>query len=140
MFKNINKSFIFFLSLFCLYLLPFSPVLAQETKEWQDINGGRCVSSTDPDVPTIQGLECLFYNVLQVIVTLAGLVFLFMFISNGFKYLFSSSDQKKLAEINSSITMTVIGLIGIIISWLILLFIKQLTGVDVITIFKIPGP
>ncbi len=113
-----------------------SPVLAQETKEW----AGRCVSKDkDGDyIATIQGLECVFYNILQVIVTLAGLVFLFMFIANGFKYLFSSSDQKKLAEINSSITMTVVGLVGIIISWLILLFIKELTGVDV-TIFKIPS-
>ena len=120
-----------------LYLLSLSPILAQETEDWT----GRCVF-TDKDgdkIATIQGLECTFYNVLQVIVTLAGLVFLFMFIANGFKYLFSSSDQKKLAEINSSITMTVVGLVGIIISWLILSFISQLTGVDV-TIFKIPGP
>lgn len=125
MFKNIKKFF------------TVSPVLAQKTENWT----GRCVF-TDKDgdkIATIQGLECLFYNIIQVIVTVAGLVFLFMFISNGFKYLFSGSDQKKLAEINSSITMTVIGLVGIIISWLILLFIKQLTGVDV-TIFKIRGP
>jgi len=139
MFTNIKKFLIFSLALFSLYLLPSSPVLAQnkdQTKEWTN----RCVF-TDKDgdkIATIQGLECIFYNVLQVIVTIAGLVFLFMFISNGFKYLFSGSDQKKLAEISSSITMTVIGLIGIIISWLILLFIQKLTGVDV-TIFKIPG-
>jgi len=139
MFTNIKKFLIFSLALFSLYLLPSSPVLAQnkdQTKEWTN----RCVF-TDKDgdkIATIQGLECIFYNVLQVIVTIAGLVFLFMFISNGFKYLFSGSDQKKLAEISSSITMTAIGLIGIIISWLILLFIQKLTGVDV-TIFKIPG-
>lgn len=115
-----------------------SPALAQ-TKDWQNINSGRCLSPTNPDVPTIQGLECIFYNILQVIVFVAGLVFLFMFISNGFKYIFSSSDQKKLAEVNASMTMSIIGIVGIIISWLIMSFIKQLTGIDV-TNFVIPGP
>ena len=144
MFKNIKK-FFFFLLLITNYCLLFTvPALAQnkdKTKEWTD----RCVyeDKSGDKIATIQGLECIFYNVLQVIVTIAGFVFLFMFIINGFKYLFSSSDQKKLAEINSSITMAVIGLVGIIISWLILLFINRLTGLEGsifdITIFKIPG-
>lgn len=114
------------------------PILAK-TEKWQDINAGRCISSTDPDVPTIQGLECLFYNTLQVIVFIAGLVFFFMFIANGFKYLFSSSDQKKLAEINSSLTMSIVGIVGIIVSWLIMKFISDFTGITV-TEFVIPGP
>ena len=111
-----------------------SPAYAQTTKQWT----GKCVSSSDPDVPTIQGLECLFYNVIQVIIYIAIFLFLVMFIVNGYKYLFSGSDQKKLAEINSSLTMTFIGLIGIVISWLILLFIQKLFGINV-TIFQIPS-
>ena len=60
-----------------------SPVYAQ-TEEWSQ---GRCVATlhagkqTFSDIATIQGLECLFYNILQVIAIIAGLVFLFMFIS-----------------------------------------------------------
>jgi len=112
-----------------------SPVHAQNTAAW----AGRCVGTgANSDVATIQGLECLFYNVLQIIVMVAGLAFFAMFISGGFKYLFSSNDQKAVAAASSTLTMAIIGLVGIIASWLILSFIQKFTGVNV-TIFKIPG-
>jgi hypothetical protein len=116
----------------------FSPViaLAQNTEAWA-AHDSRCVSQGD--VATIQGLECLFFNVLQVIAALAGLVFFFMFVSGGFKYLFSGGDDKKVAAAASSLTSAVIGLIGIIASWFVLQLIKNFTGVDVIN-FVIPGP
>lgn len=112
----------------------FSPscVFAQAPKEWS----GKCVSNTD--VATIQGFECLFYNALQVIVFIAGISFLFMFISGGFKYLFSSGDAKKAAAASSTLTMAIIGLVGVIGSWLILRLIENFTGVNV-TDFIIPG-
>lgn len=121
-----------------LFFLLVNPIQAQETKKWADLQPGRCVSKTNPDVATIQGLECLFYNVLQVIVYFAGIAFLFMFISGGFKYLFSSGEQKAVAAASSTLTMAIIGLVGIIASWLILSFIQKFTGVNV-TQFKIPG-
>lgn len=99
---------------------------------------GRCVSPTNPDVPTIQGLECLFFNVLQVISLFAGLVFLFVLISAGFKYIFSGNDPKKVASISATLTQAAIGLIGIILSWFILQLIQNFTGVNV-TQFLIPG-
>lgn len=99
---------------------------------------GRCVSPTNPDVPTIQGLECLFLNVLQVISFFAGLVFLFVLVTAGFKYIFSGNDPKKVASVSSTITMGIIGLVGIILSWFILRLIHNFTGVDV-TKFLIPG-
>lgn len=87
-------------------------------------------------VATIQGFECLYKNILQVLIPIAGLVFFAMFISGGFKYLTSSGDSKKAAAASHTLTMAFIGLVGVIISWLILLFIKTITGIDV-TIFKI---
>jgi len=90
------------------------------------------------DIATVQGFECLFFNVLQVIVFFAGLAFLFMFISGGFKYLFSSGEQKAVAAASSTLTMAFIGLIGIIASWLIISFIQKFTGIS-ITNFVIPG-
>lgn len=89
-------------------------------------------------VATIQGFECLFQNILQVIIPIAGLVFFAIFISGGFKYLTSGGDPKKASAATKTLTMAFIGLIGVIFSWLILLFIKKFTGVDV-TIFKIPS-
>ena len=108
------------------------PAYAQ-TKAW----AGKCVDPTNPDVPTIQGLECLFYNILQVIAAIAGLVFLAMFINGGYQYLFSGGDDKKVAQASSTLTHAFIGLIGIIISYLIIQFLQNLSGVN-LTDFIIP--
>lgn len=114
------------------------PIIAQ-TKNWKNINS-KCVSSLDPSVPTITGFECLFYNILQIITTVAGLAFFAMFIVGGFKYLTSGGDPKKASSASSTLGMSIIGLIGVIISWLILSFIQNIllegTGVD-ITKFEI---
>lgn len=105
-----------------------SPVLAQGS-DWS----GTCVSN---GVATIKGFECLFQNILQVVVGAAGLAFFAMFIVGGFKYLTSAGDPKKTAAASSTLTMALIGIIGVIASWFILLFIKNFTGVDV-TQFKV---
>lgn len=130
---------VLFLSLFLVSGFSFlvTPSFAQ-TQDWKTQQSGRCVAA-GTDVATIQGFECLFFNVLQVIVFFAGLAFLFMFISGGFRYLFSGGEQKALAAASSTLTMAIIGLIGIIASWLIISFIQKFTGIN-ITDFKIPGP
>jgi hypothetical protein len=135
--KSILFFFLYLAIAFCVGgSLLISPVHAQATKAWS----GRCVSNVGGfnDVATIQGLECLFYNVLQVIVTIAGLAFFFMFINGGFKYLFSSSEPKAVAAASSTLTSALIGLVGVIASWLILKLIQDFTGINV-TIFKIPS-
>ena len=116
------------------------PSLAQTGLDWAaQPNGARCLGTgVAADVPTIQGLECLFYNVLQVITALAGLVFFFMFVSGGFKYLFSGNDDKKVAAASSVLTSAIIGLIGVIASFFILRLIQNFTGVNVVD-FIIPG-
>ena len=108
----------------------FSPksVYAQGTT-W----GSRC--QTD-GVATIQGFECLYKNILKIIVPAAGLVFFAIFLVGGFKYLTSGGDSKKAAAASHTLTMAFIGLIGVIASWLILLFIKKFTGIDP-TIFQV---
>ena len=126
--------FLVCLLLFIFYCLCFAlPVYAQSP--W----AGRCVDAANPDIPTIQGFECLFFNVLQVISLIAGLVFLVMFILGAFNFLFSGSDPKKVAAAGSRLTMAIMGLIGIIASYLILRLIENFTGVKV-TDFIIPGP
>ncbi|MFA6250686.1 MAG: pilin [Candidatus Shapirobacteria bacterium] len=132
------KSFLLFLCLSLPFLSP-SPLLAQS-----DWNNGRCTKTvttsrgTFDDVATIQGVECAFANVLQVVTYLAGLVFIFMFISGGFNYLFSSGDPKKAAAAAASLTSAFIGLAGVILAWLVLSFIANFTGLPNITKFEIP--
>jgi hypothetical protein len=89
------------------------------------------------DVATIQDFNVVFQNIAQVIVYFAGIVFFIMFIRGGFIYLTSGGDPKKTAKANSTLTLAVIGLIGVIISFLIITFIGSFTGVNV-TEFNIP--
>ena len=105
-----------------------SPVFAQGT-DWSS----RCQNN---GVATIQGFECLFANILQIIVAAAGLVFFAMFIVGGFKFITSGGDPKKTASASSTLTLAIIGVVGVIISWLILQFIQNFTGINV-TQFKI---
>jgi len=107
------------------------------TKEW----GGKCVATeygSGYNVATLQGLECLFYNILQVVTFFAGLVFFFMFINGAFKYIFAGGDQKKLAGANAAITMSFYSLIGLIVSVLILRVLQKFTGIN-LTNFIIPS-
>lgn len=111
------------------------PAFAQQ--DWSTQNS-KCLM-TGTDVATIQGFECLFYNILQVIVMVAGLAFLFMFISGGFQYLMSEGDPKKAAGAQSTLTMAIVGVVGVIASFLILRLIATFTGVTNVTQFIIPG-
>ena len=70
-------------------------------------------------------------NIAQVIVYFAGLVFFIMFIRGGFSYLTSGGDPKKTAKATSTLTMAIIGLVGVIVSFLIIKFIDSFTGVNV---------
>lgn len=120
------------------------PVIAAPWN-WQTDNGGRCVGQnitvkgkSYTDIATIQGFECIFYNILQVIVFFAGIAFFFMFITGGFKYLFSGGDSKKVAQASSTLTLAIAGVIGVIASWFILNLISQFTGINVLD-FVIPS-
>ena len=116
---------------FSLLIKP-TPALAQTA--W---SAGHCVANGD--VATIQGFECLFANIISVVIGFAGLAFFLMFIYGGFQYLFGANDDKKVAAASSVLTMAITGLIGAIASYLILNFIQGFTGTNV-TNFIIPGP
>jgi uncharacterized membrane protein YgcG len=109
----------------------FSPPPVFAASNWTT----RCSNN---GVATIQGFECLFQNIAQVIVYFAGIAFFFMFIKGGFQYLTSGGDPKKTAKATSTLTMSIIGIIGVIASFLILKFIGVFTGINVID-FIIPG-
>ena len=87
-------------------------------------------------VATLQDLEGLFSNVVGIILGLAGITFFILLLSSGFKFITSGGDPKALEGAKKTLTYAVGGLIVIILSYLILLLIKEFTGVDV-TIFKV---
>lgn len=84
------------------------------------------------DPATLQDLEKVFGNVVQAILGLAGIAFFILLLVGGIKYLTSGGDPKATESAQKTITAAVGGLILILLSFLVLVLIKKLTGVDVI--------
>jgi len=88
------------------------------------------------DPPTLQNLEDVFANIVKIVLGIAGVTFFVLLLSSGFKFITSGGDPKALEGAKKTLTFAIGGLILIIASYLILLLIKEITGVDV-TIFKV---
>lgn len=89
-------------------------------------------------VPTIKGFEVVFNNIVTIALSFAGVAVFIMFLVGGFKYLTSGGDPKAVEEAQKTLTFAIGGLILIALSFLILVFIKNFTGVDLtnFTIFR----
>ncbi len=87
------------------------------------------------DAAQLSDLPTYFGNILQAMIPLIGLLSFVMILAGGFKILTSAGDPKGMAGGKQTITLAVAGIALAIISWLILLLVKNVTGVDV-TQFK----
>lgn len=96
---------------------------------WQDY--------LDSGVPKIQGLEVIVKIFLNNAVRLAGLIVFIMLLAGGFQYLTSGANPEKTKAAKNTLTYAVLGLVLMLLSWLVLLFIREFTGIDVIE-FIIP--
>ena len=135
-----RKSRIFCLSLLAsgYWLVAASPVHAQ-TLEWASINS-KCVGATatgTTDVATLQGFECLFYNILSVALRLIGLAMFLMLLFGGFKYLTSGGDPKAVEAAKATLTTAVTGLVLAVLAWFILSFISKFTGIGNLLFFQL---
>lgn len=94
-------------------------------------------TTTDPNTPVqLVDLQEIFKNVVNVILGFAGIAFFVLLLIGGFKYIISGGDPKAIEGAKKTITYAVGGLLVIILSYLVFVFIKQFTGVDV-TKFKV---
>jgi len=91
------------------------------------------------DVATISDLSVLFKNVVGYALGFAGIVLFILLIIGGFKYITSGGDPKAVEGARKTLTSAIAGLIIILLSYLILLLITNITGVDV-TNFNIVLP
>lgn len=88
---------------------------------------------------TISGLELVFGNVVRAALGFAGIVLFILLLVGGIKYITSGGDPKAAEGAQKTITYAISGLILILLSYLILVLIHTITGVDV-TQFKITQP
>ncbi len=96
------------------------------------------------DIQTIKCLEPLIANTINAVTLFAGIA-LFVFLTiGGFKYLTAGGDPKKAEEAKSTITMTLVGFVLIIGSYLVLrilaTFFGDTIGADLLKInVEFPG-
>ncbi|MEI8232380.1 MAG: hypothetical protein WCG44_01415 [bacterium] len=87
------------------------------------------------DPALLSEIPTYFGNVLQAVIPLIGILSFVMILAGGFKILTSGGDPKGMAAGRQTISLAVAGIALSIISWLVLVLIKNVTGVDV-TQFK----
>jgi hypothetical protein len=88
---------------------------------------------------TLPQLEGVFSQVVGYALGLAGIVLFVLLLIGGFKYITSNGDPKAVEGAKATLTHAVLGLVIVLASYLIMVFISKLTGVNV-TEFKITLP
>lgn len=87
--------------------------------------------------PKLSQLADLFKNVVTAIMALAGIVLFVMLFMGGLKYITSGGDPKGIEGAQKTISYAIYGLLAILVSYLILYIIGQVTGATNITKFSI---
>lgn len=90
------------------------------------------------DVATLQGLECVFGNILRVTIPLLGIAAFIILISGGIQYMTSAGDPKQTQKARGTITAAIIGLVVVLGIWFLFQILNAFTGLDLLN-FKIPG-
>lgn len=87
----------------------------------------------------ISDLAAVFTNVVKTALGFAGIVLFILLLVGGFKFITSGGDPKAVESARNTLTSAITGLIIILVSYLILVLITNITGVDV-TEFNIVLP
>lgn len=82
----------------------------------------------------LSDLTFVIQNIIGLLAPAAAIAFLIMMIVGGFQFLTSGGDPKAVAGARTTLTYAIIGIILVVVSWLILLLIKNITGVDTTTV------
>lgn len=88
-------------------------------------------------IAVIANLGCLFQNLVRSFLTFAGIVLFVFLLVGGFKYITSGGDPKAIDAAQKTITYAIGGLIVILLSFLVLVLIGNITGVTSVTEFNI---
>ncbi|MFH1863551.1 MAG: hypothetical protein ABIJ85_01380, partial [bacterium] len=88
-------------------------------------------TTTDPKIPVqLVDLEEVFKNVVNVVLGFAGIAFFVLLLVGGFKYMTAGGDPKAIDSAKKTLTSAIAGLLIVVLSYLVLVFIGTFTGVD----------
>ncbi|OGM01823.1 hypothetical protein A2115_03835 [Candidatus Woesebacteria bacterium GWA1_41_8] len=105
--------------------------LAQAIPTYTDPSGNAPAQLSD--------FEAVFGNLLYYVLAFAGVVIFIMFLMGGFKWLTSAGNPKNVESARNTLTYAVVGLLVIVLSYIILVIIRSITGAQV-TNFRVTIP
>ena len=108
------------------------PGPATPTEDWTS----SCVDTQG--VATLQGFECLFQNLLRVIIPLGGLAVFIVILIGGFQYITSAGDPKQAQKATGMITGAIIGIVVAVGIWFLFQILGAITGLNLLQ-FAVPG-
>jgi hypothetical protein len=85
-----------------------------------------------PEPAQLNDLTDVFGNVVAAVLGLAGIALFIMLIVGGFKYITSGGDPKLAEAARNTLTFAIIGLVVVASAYLILLFIAEFTGANIL--------
>ena len=80
----------------------------------------------------------LIGGAITLVFIVATLIFFFMLVTGGIKWMMAGGDKEKTADARGQLTSALIGLIVIFLAWAISALLKTLFGVDILGGFDIP--
>ncbi|OGD88978.1 hypothetical protein A3J17_01220 [Candidatus Curtissbacteria bacterium RIFCSPLOWO2_02_FULL_40_11] len=93
---------------------------------------GSAPTVSDPNAPAELGaIVKVVENIIKLLVPAAAVAFFIVLIIGGIQFLMSGGDPKAAAGARNTLTYAIIGIILVVVSWLILLVVQNITGVDV---------
>ena len=99
--------------------------------DWKSVSN--CIfvdEKTKAEVATLACIPVVIQNIVNSLVILAGVVFVFLIIVSGYKFVMSEGDPEKVASARKTFIYALVGFIFILLSFLFLNVIGELTGVD----------
>lgn len=79
----------------------------------------------------LSDITIVISNIITLLAPIALIAFFAMLIWGGFQLMTSGGDPKAAAGARNTFTFAILGIILVVVSWLLLLLIKNITGVDV---------
>lgn len=89
-------------------------------------------------VPTVQGLECLLANLLNVFLALIGIAAFIMVVVASLRWLLAGGNSKEVETARHTLTFAIIGIVVALSAFIVLNLLSIFTGVGQVTMFTIP--
>lgn len=79
---------------------------------------------------SLADIETVIKNLLGSVTSIIGLAIFVMLVVGAFRYITSGADQKAVEKSRQVLTFALMGGAAVIILWLVFVFLKEFTGID----------